>query len=260
MSQYDIYIIVLRIIRLIIIRRNAGNIMSQARQQMANEVVAIPGIQGRMLNFLSDGDWHSLPEIASNVGVSKSSASRYLYFMLSRGNVQWKPDASKGPISYSYRLIGSSLKVSIKPYAEDPLDEVDRALQDAIGNRYYYAGLAARYIYQLYDRFGNLNLVEVKVPRKLAPKAAEILDEAVSKWYNVVPEKMPWQQIREAMQFGTVLRLIPHYVPREKGRHSGRNVEKLEYLLNDIRHQLSHSEFEALKSQAADQGLLALGH
>jgi len=227
---------------------------------MMSELVAVSGIQGRILGVLSDGNWHSLSEIVSRAGMSKSSASRYLYFMLGRGKVQWKPDASSSG-SYSYKLIDSSLKVSIKPYPEDPLGkEVDGALQEAVGNRYYYAGLSARYIYQLYDRFGNLNLVEVKVPRKLAPEAAERLNERVSKWYTVVPEKMPWQQVREAMQFGTVLRLIPHYVPREKGKYSGRNVQKPQYLLNDIRHQLSNSEYEALKSQAADQGLLTIRH
>ena len=223
---------------------------------MESELVAVYGIQGLILSVLSDGNWHSLPEIASKADVSKSSASKYLYFMLSRGKVQWKPDDSKSPGAYAYRLAENSLKVSIKPYPENPLDEVDEALQHVVGNRYYYAGLAARYIYQLYDRFGNLNLVEAKVPKKLAPKAAERLNEEVSKWYTVVPDKMPWKQVQEAMQFGTVLRLIPRYVPREKGKYAGRNVEKVEYLLNRIRNQLSNSEYEALKSQASEQGLL----
>ncbi len=227
---------------------------------MMSELVAVSGIQGRILAVLSDGNWHSLSEIVSRAGMSKSSASKHLYFMLGRGKIQWKPDASSLG-SHSYRLIDSSLKVSVKPYPEDPLGkEVDEALQDAVGNRYYYTGLSARYIYQLYDRFSNLNLVEVKVPRKLAPRAAERLNERVSKWYTVVPEKMSWQLIREAMQFGNVLRLIPHYMPREKGKYSGRNVQKPQYLLKDVRQQLSNSEYEVLKSQAVDQGLLTTRH
>jgi hypothetical protein len=224
---------------------------------METELIAVPGIHGRILHVLSDGSWHSLPEIASKADVSKSSASKYLYFMLGRGKVHWKLVGSRGPSAFAYRFIDSSVRVSIKPYPEDPLnEEIDEALQDAVGNHYYYVGLAARYIYQLYDRFGNLNLVEVKVPRKLAPKAAEKLNGAVSKWYTVVPDRMPWQQVQEAMQYGTVLRLIPRYVPREKGKYAGRNVQKPEYLLNDIRNQLSNSEYESLKSQAEDQGLL----
>jgi hypothetical protein len=109
--------------------------------------------------------------------------------------------------------------VLVKPYPEDPLgNEVDLALREAVGNRYYYIGLAARYIYQLYDRFGNLNLIEVKVPRKLAAQAAERLNATLSDWYTVVPDKMSWELVQEAMQYGTVLRLVPSYRPREKGR------------------------------------------
>jgi len=221
--------------------------------------IAVAGIQGRILQVLSDGDWHDLPEIASKAGVSKSSASKYLYFMLGRGKVHWKPDPSRGPGAYAYRLVDDSVKALAKPYPEDPLsNDVDLALRDAVGNRYYYCGLAARYIYQLYDRFSNLNLVEVKVPRKLAPQAAEKLNAMLSEWYTVVPDKMPWELVQEAMQFGTVLRLIPGYRPREKGRHAGRNVEKIEYLLHHIRQHMSDSEYETVRMQAQDQGLTAL--
>jgi hypothetical protein len=219
--------------------------------------IAVAGIQGRILQVLSDGGWHDLPEIASKADVSKGSASKYLYFMLGRGKVLWKPDPSKGPGAYAYRLVDSSVKALAKPYPEDPLSSnVDLALRDAAGNRYYYSGLAARYIYQLYDRFGNLNLVEVKVPRKLLPQAAEKLNSALSEWYIVVPDKMPWELVQEAMQFGTVLRLIPRYRPREKGRYAGRNVEKIEYLLDHIRRHMSNSEYEAVRMQAKDQGLI----
>ena len=57
----------------------------QGRVQVESEIVAVQGIQGRILSVLSDENWHSLPEIASKADVSKSSASKYLYFMLSRG-------------------------------------------------------------------------------------------------------------------------------------------------------------------------------
>jgi hypothetical protein len=226
--------------------------------QMENGLIAVEGIQGQILSVLSDGNWQSLSAIASKADVSKSSASRHLYFMLSRGKIQWKPDKSRSLGAYAYRLIDKSLNISIKPYPRNPLDEeIDQALRQAVGNHYYYAGLAARYIYQLYDRFSNLNLVEVKVPKKFAAGAAESLNDAVSEWYLVVPDKMPWRQIQEAMQFGTVLRLIPRYVPREKGLYAGRNVEKIEYVLGRIRNQVSNSEYEALRSRAEEQGLLA---
>jgi len=223
--------------------------------------VAVAGVQGRVLDVLSDGGWQNLPEIASKARVSKSSASKYLYFMLSRGKVHWKPDPSRGPGAHAYKLVDGSLRANIKPYPEDPLGkELDLTLQDAVGNRYYYTGLAARYIYQLYDRFSNLNLVEVKVPRKLVSRAAERLNAALSEWYTVIPEKMPWELVQEAMQYGTILRLVPSYRPREKGRYAGRNVEKVEYLLRDIRQQLSDSEYNSLRMQAEDQGLMALAH
>jgi hypothetical protein len=221
--------------------------------------VAVVGIQGRILHVLSDGDWHDLPDIASGAGVSRSSASKYLYFMLSRGKVHWRPEPSRGPGAYAYKLVDGSVRALVKPYPEDPLgNEVDLALREAVGNRYYYIGLAARYIYQLYDRFGNLNLVEVKVPRKLAAQAAERLNVALSDWYTVVPDKMSWELVQEAMQYGTVLRLVPSYRPREKGRYAGRNVVKVEYLLRDIRQQSSDSEYESVRMQAEDQGLIAL--
>ena len=35
--------------------------------------VAVAGIQGLILDVLSDGDWHDLRDIASKAGVSKSS-------------------------------------------------------------------------------------------------------------------------------------------------------------------------------------------
>jgi len=223
--------------------------------------VAVAGIQGLILDVLSDGDWHDLPDIASKAGVSKSSASKYLYFMLSRGKVHWKPDPSRGPGAYAYKLVDGSVRALVKPYPEDPLsNDIDLALRDAAGNRYYYTGLSARYIYQLYDRFSNLNLVEVKVPRKLAAQAAENLNTALSEWYTVVPDKMPWELVQEAMQYGTVLRLVPRYRPREKGKYAGRNVEKIEYLLRDIRQQMSDSEYESVRMQAEDQGLIALDH
>jgi len=223
--------------------------------------IAVPGLYGRILDILSDGNWYSLSDIASKANVSKSSASKYLYFMLNRGKAHWKIDPSRSPGAFFYKLIDSSPIVSAKPYPEDPLSEdLDKALQDAVGNHYYYAGLAARYIYQLYDRFGNLNLVEVKVPRRLAPKAAEKLNEKLSKWYTVVPDKMPWQQVQEAMQYGTVLRLVPHYALREKGKYAGKNVEKIECLLNEMRKQLSDSEYETLRAVAEDQGLLPTPH
>jgi len=69
---------------------------------------------------------------------------------------------------------------------------------------------------------------------------------------------MPWELVQEAMQYGTVLRLVPSYRPREKGRYAGRNVEKVEYLLRDIRQQASDSEYESVRKQAEDQGLIAL--
>ena len=223
--------------------------------------VAVAGIQGLVLDVLSDGDWHDLPDIASKAGVSKSSASKYLYFMLSRGKVHWKLDPSRGPGAYAYKLVNDSVRALVKPYPEDPLsNDIDLALRDAAGNRYYYTGLSARYIYQLYDRFSNLNLVEVKVPRKLAAQAAENLNTALSGWYTVVPDKMPWELVQEAMQYGTVLRLVPRYRPREKGKYAGRNVEKIEYLLRDIRQQMSDSEYESVRMQAEDQGLIALDH
>jgi hypothetical protein len=106
--------------------------------------------------------------------------------------------------------------------------------------------------------FGNLNLVEVKVPRKLAAQAAERLNAALSDWYIVVPDKMSWELVQEAMQYGTVLRLVPSYRPREKGRYAGRNVVKVEYLLRDIRQQASDSEYESVRLQAEDQGLIGL--
>jgi len=48
-----------------------------------------------------------------------------------------------------------------------------------------------------------------------------------------------------------------HLARRE---YVGRNVEKVEYLLRDIRQQMSDSEYESVRMQAEDQDLIVLDH
>lgn len=212
----------------------------------------------KVIQALSDLSWHSVAEVADVVGARPSSVLRQLYVLLNRGVVIWKPQlSSHGSLVMMFKACNGSNVSRDKPYPSEPLGkEVDEALREAVGDRYYYSGVAARFLYGLIDRFANLNLVEVHVPRKLYRKAIESLIEKVSRSYIVVPDSMPWELINQTMQVATVLRVIPHYRPREKSKLHNRNVQKIDCLLHEIKKISSSSEFRSAMNMAVDQGLI----
>ena len=208
-----------------------------------------------VLQALSDLDWHSAAEVAGAVEVRQDMALRRLYDLLSKGIVVWKPHlSSRGNLKMMFKALDGSNLPKAKAYPPEPLGrEVDDALRAAVDDRYYYSGIAARFLYGLIDRFANLNLVEVHVPRRRFREAVEKLIEKVSDAYIVVPDSMPWDLINRTMQIATVLRVIPHYRSGEKHVHHGRNVQSIGSLLREVKAH-SPSEFRKVANMAIDQG------
>lgn len=216
-------------------------------------------IHEKILAFLSDSNWHSVEEIARSIQAHPSSVSNHLYFLLSRGKVLWKPQLSPhGPLRMMFKVVDDSLIAKEKPYPSEPLgNEIDEALKEAVGNKYYYSGPSALFLYNLIDRFANLNLAEVHVPRKRSEMAVESLNEHLSKSYLVVPDRMPWEYVMRAMAIGSVLRVVPNYRRQERSSIRGRNVQKIEALLDAMRSYSSQSELRSYANLAADQGLIS---
>jgi len=215
-------------------------------------------IHERILQALSKSDWRSVDEIARTIQAHPSSVSSHLYFLLSRGRVVWKPRlSSRGPLKMMFKLVGDSQASREKPYPPEVLGkEIDEALKSSVGSRYYYAGPAALFLYNLLDRFANLNLAEVHVPRKLSEPAVDALNNSLSESYIIVPDRMPWEDVMRAMQVGSVLRVVPRYKRGEKARIRGRNVQKIEALLRTMKSYASPSELKSAATLAADQGLI----
>lgn len=215
-------------------------------------------IHERILQALSKSDWRSVDEIARTIQAHPSSVSSHLYFLLSRGRVVWKPRvSSRGPLKMMFKLVGDSQASKEKPYPPEVLGkEIDEALKSSVGSRYYYAGPAALFLYNLLDRFANLNLAEVHVPRKLSEPAVDALNNSLSESYIIVPDRMPWEDVMRAMQVGSVLRVVPRYKRGEKARIHGRNVQKIEALLRTMKSYASPSELKSAATLAADQGLI----
>ena len=215
-------------------------------------------IHEKILAILSDSNWHSVEDIARSIEAHPSSVSSHLYFLLSRSKVLWKPKLSPhGPLKMMFKLFDDSPVLRQKPYPHEPLgSEIDEALRHSVGSRFYYSGAAALFLYNLFDRFANLNLAEVHVPRKQSESAVGALNEVLSESYIVVPDRMPWEHVMQAMQMGSVLRVVPHYRRSEKANVLGRNVQKIEALLSAVKAYSSPSEFKSIANLAVDQGLI----
>jgi hypothetical protein len=205
-----------------------------------------------------DHCWHDAEELSSAVGLDVNAVERELYSAMSRGEVVWMPRRlDESSIALMFRLVDENARRGAKPYPRVPVgEEVDGALERAVGDDYYYSGLAARYLYGLVDRFANLNLVEVNVLDEGYNAAASVLIERLSESYIVVPAEMPWDFVMQAMRTGTVLRIIPHYDENEKVVFNGRNVQRVSSLLKAVGEVASRSEYESIIEQARDARLL----
>lgn len=190
----------------------------------------LPGIQGEILDYLSDGEWHSASDVSRDVGVSPSTANKYLKEFLGGGLLCWR---AVRPRWYQYKLVGRPLqKVSKRSGTRKVRDELVEALESAVGGRYYFTGVYAKHLYGLLDWYANVSLFQVEVAKSVFSNASEAL-VPLSDCASVLPKRIDWEHVNRALTRGPVVLLGSDYDPKRASAEEGVRAVKLEYLLAD---------------------------
>lgn len=191
----------------------------------------LPGIQGEILDYLSDEEWHSASDVSREVGVSPSTANKYLKEYLGGGLLCWR---AVRPRWHQYKLVGRPLqKVSKRGSTREVRDELVEALESAVGERYYFSGVYAKYLYGLLDWYANVSLLQVEVAKSVFSNASEALVPLFDR-ASILPKGIAWKHVNRALTRGPVVLLGSDYDPKRASTEGGIKAVKLEYLLADV--------------------------
>lgn len=220
--------------------------------RMANIMSAISGIQGKIIDALADNSWHSARDVARLASISPYSASKYLQWFVANGVVIWKAQNSKW---FEYKLNKNSFFADVKRnYSGDLESLIVNEIERAVGKRYYFRGVFAKYLYDLLDWYAKISLFELDVQRNKFSKASEELQSA-SDYLILLPSSIDWKLVNIALKQGPVLLLGPDYNPKKSNVVDRFRVVKMEYLLLEEYRKRNNKEFLHLYRNAIAHGL-----
>lgn len=211
----------------------------------------LPGIQGKILDYLSDGEWHSASDVSRDVGVSPSTANKYLKEYLSTGLLHWK---FARPRRYLYKLARHPLQdISKEGGAREVGDKLVEVLKSTAEGRYYFSGVYAKYLYGLLDWYANVSLFQVEVAKSVFSRISEVLP-SLSDYALILPKGIGWEYVNKALKRGPVVILGSDYNPVKGSMENGVKVVKLEYFLADEYHK-DRREFTKIYERAKMHGV-----
>lgn len=211
----------------------------------------LPGVQGKILDYLSDEEWHSASDVSRDVGVSPSTANKYLKEYLSTGLLIWK---AVRPRRYLYKLARHSFReIPKKGSTREVRDKLVEALESAAKGRHYFDGVFAKYLYGLLDWYADVSLLQVEVAKSVFPRTSEAL-HSLFDCASVLPKGIGWGHINKALKRGPVVILGSDYDPKRASVENGIRVVKLEYFLADEFHE-NRREFAELYERARMRGV-----